>query len=120
MQKVFIRELALDCVIGADAEERDHLQRVVINLEMDCDLTPGIKTDRIEDTCDYRAINRRLLAALKDSQFYLIERMAEVVADICLEFPRVQRVIVTVDKPGALSCTQSAAVQLAKDRDGQL
>ena len=42
-------------------------------------------------------------------------RLAQNIAEICLEEPRVQRVTVSVDKPGALRFARSVAVEITRD-----
>ncbi len=43
---------------------------------------------------------------------WLVERLAERIADLCLDSPGVQRVRVRVDKPGALRFARSVAVEI--------
>jgi len=87
---------------------------VLINLVIACDLGPGAKTDDIHDTLDYRELNQRISVLVETSQYYLIESLAEAIAVLCLEDPRVQEVTVGVDKPGALRNARSVAVEITR------
>ncbi|MCH8199733.1 MAG: dihydroneopterin aldolase [Chloroflexi bacterium] len=82
----------------------------------DHDVFPG-ETDRIEDTVDYKTIKKELLAMVESSEAYLVERLAQQVAAIGLASPLVQRVDVTVDKPGALRFADSVAVEISRSRE---
>lgn len=113
---IYIRDLQAECIIGTMPEERDHSQRVVINLALSCDLSAAGESDALEDTVNYRDLKERILGLVKHSEFYLIERLAASVANICLEDKRVGAVTVSVDKPGALTGARSVAVEITRSR----
>ncbi len=47
----------------------------------------------------------------------MIEKLAEEIAKVCLDDSKVQKVDVTVDKPGALRYTRSVAVEIVRTRE---
>jgi len=116
MDRITIRDLEVHCIIGTNPEEREEEQRVVINVVMECDLAPAGASDRLEDTLNYRTLKRRIVSFAEQSRFFLIERLADRVAALCLEDERVAAVTVTVDKPGALSRARSVAVEIRRTR----
>ncbi len=116
LDKIHIRDLRLRCIIGVCEEERRGKQDVLINLTLHADLrTPG-RSDRIEDTVDYGAVEKRVIATVDQSSCLLVEHLAERIAQVCLDDPRVERVVVSVDKPGALPFARSVAVEITRDR----
>ncbi len=115
--RIYIRDLHGRCIIGIFPDERENKQDVCINLVLHADLRKAGETDRIEDTVDYKAIKKKVLDRVEASSFFLVERLAAEVASICLEDPRVRRVEVTVDKPGALRFARSVAVSIAREAD---
>lgn len=114
MDKIFIRDLALRCIIGIYPEERREKQDIVINVEMQCDLRKAGRSDDLKDTVDYKAIKKAILKLVEESGFLLIESLAENIADIALADDKVQQAIVTIDKPGALRFAKSSAVQITR------
>jgi len=48
-----------------------------------------------------------------------VEKLAQQIADCCLNAEGVQKVQVTVDKPGALRFARSVAVEIIRTKDGQ-
>lgn len=116
--RIHIRDLQARCIIGIYPEERANKQDVVVNLTLYADLSRASETDRFEDTIDYKAIKKAVLNAVEASSYYLIERLAGRIAEISLEDPRVRRVDVCVDKPGALRFARSVAVEITRERDG--
>jgi D-erythro-7,8-dihydroneopterin triphosphate epimerase len=113
--KIHIRDLALRCIIGLEPHERDHRQDVVINITLHADLRQPGQTDRIEDTVNYKTIKRKVVDLVENSSFLLVEKLAQRIADVCLAEPGVQRVEVTLDKPGALRFARSVAVEITRE-----
>lgn len=116
LDMIHIRDLQLRCIVGLYEEERRAKQDVVINITLYADYQMACKTDRIEDTVDYKALKKKVVELVEGSGFYLIERLAQSVADACFETAEVQRVEVTVDKPGALRYARSVAVEIIRER----
>jgi len=116
VDKIHIRDLHGRCTIGVFPEERREKQDVIVNITLEADLRTAGRTDRIDDTVDYKAIKNRVIAFVEQSACALIEALAQRIADLCLEDDRVQRVTVTVDKPGALRFARSAAVEIVRQR----
>lgn len=114
MDKIFIRDLALRCIIGLYPEERINKQDVIINVTMTTDLSAAGKSDDLNDTVDYKAIKLNILEFAENSSFNLIESLAEGIAQICLKDPKVQNTTVTIDKPGALRFCRSVAVEVTR------
>ena len=116
MDKIYIRDLALRCIIGIYPEERREKQDVIINVEMHCDLRAAGKSDDLHDTVDYKSIKKAILKLVESSHFQLIEALAENIAAIALADSKVSEVVVTVDKPGALRFAKSSAVEITRTR----
>lgn len=117
LDRIYIRDLHLRCIIGIYEEERREKQDIVINVTLYADLREAGRSDRIEDTVDYKAIKKRLISMVEQSCCFLVEHLAQRIAAVCLDDARVQRVVVTVDKPGALRFARSVAVEITRDRD---
>jgi D-erythro-7,8-dihydroneopterin triphosphate epimerase len=117
LDRIHIRDLGARCIIGIYDHERENKQDVVINICLYADLRRAGETDRIEDTVDYKSIKRKVLELVEGSAFYLVERLAQRIAETCLEAPAVRRVEVSVDKPGALRFARSVAVEIVRERE---
>jgi FolB domain-containing protein len=117
MDKILIKDLTARCIIGVNAEERREKQEVVINLSIFADLRKAGKSDKFEEAVDYRSIKKRLISEVENSSFYLIEALAQRVAEICLENPAIFQVQVTVEKPSALRFARSVGVEITRKRE---
>jgi D-erythro-7,8-dihydroneopterin triphosphate epimerase len=116
MDKIKIRDLSLRCIIGLNAEERREKQDVVINVVLYADLSQAGKSDDFKDTIDYKAVKLKILDLVENSSFYLVEALAENIADLCLEFIGVEQVEVSVEKPGALRFAKSVGVEISRNK----
>ena len=114
--RIYIRDLLVRCIIGINPDERKNKQDVLINLTLHSDLRKACMSDRIEDTVDYKKIKKQVVASVEVSSYYLVERMAESIAEICLSDIRVNRVDVLVEKPGALRFARSVGVEITRLR----
>jgi len=114
--RIHIRDLGARCILGVYPRERREKQEVLINVTLHTDLSKACASDRIEDTVDYKTVKKRILKMVGDSECFLVERLAQRVADLCLEDPLVTRAEVTIDKPAALRFARSVAVQIVRER----
>ncbi len=117
MDRILIRDLLARCIIGVRDEERLQKQDVLINLSVFLDLSAPGKSDRLEDSVDYSGLKKRILAHVEASQYFLVEALAESVAQICLQGPAVRRVKVRVEKPTPLRFARSVGVEIVRRRD---
>lgn len=116
MDRILIKDLLARCIIGVSEEERREKQDVVINVALTTDVRKAGRSDRFEDATDYRSIKKRIFSTVESSQCYLLEALAERIADICLENPAVEQVQVTVEKPSALRFARSVGVEITRGR----
>jgi len=84
---------------------------------MSFDLAAAAASDSIDDTLNYKSVAKRVLAFVEASRFQLVETLAERVAGLVLaEFP-VEKVRVTVHKPGAIRHSRDVGVIIERSRD---
>lgn len=116
--RVFIENLTIETVIGIFDWERDIKQAVSLDLEMDYDIRPAAATDQIVDTLDYKAVAKRLIRFVEQSEFQLVETLAERCAEIVLaEFP-VRRLKLKLSKPGAVRGSSAVGVIIERSSTG--
>jgi dihydroneopterin aldolase/D-erythro-7,8-dihydroneopterin triphosphate epimerase len=116
MDKIFIRDLLVRCVIGISPEERRERQDVLITVALSVDLSVAGKSDRLEDAVNYRPLKKRILAIAEASEYHLIEALAERVAAECLENRQIREVQVGVEKPSALRFARTVGVEIVRRR----
>ena len=118
MDKIFLTGLTVECVVGIWEWERQVKQTVVLDIEMAADIRRAAKSDRIDDTIDYKKVSKRLLSFVGDSQFQLVETLTERVAEIVVKEFHVPWVKVKLNKQGALRGSKDVGIiieRTAKD-----
>jgi dihydroneopterin aldolase len=113
---VFIEDLRIQTVIGVFDWEREITQTVSFDLEMAFDIRRAGETDQIADTLDYKAVAKRLIAFVENSEFQLVEALAEHCARIVLEEFPVKKVRLKLSKPGAVRGSSAVGVRIVRKR----
>ena len=116
MAIITIKNLRLRTMIGFQPWEKEKLQDVIINVELHYNADKAMQSDRVEDTVDYKTITKKIILAVEQASFHLLEKLAAVIVDIALEANNVESVKVEVDKPHALRFADSVAVSLTKNK----
>ncbi|HEV8339224.1 MAG TPA: dihydroneopterin aldolase [bacterium] len=116
--RIRIEDLLLRCIIGTNDWEREQKQDVLIRITLDVDTRAAGRSDRIEDTVNYRSLTKQVIEHVEGSSHFLVEALAQAIADVCLRDGRVVRVEVSVDKPGALRFARSVGVTITRARPG--
>ncbi|NNJ94778.1 MAG: dihydroneopterin aldolase [Halobacteria archaeon] len=118
MDIVFINDLRIETIIGIYDWERRVKQTISLDLEMAADIRAAAATDAIEDTLNYKAVAKRLIAFVGDSQYQLVETLAEKIADIVLTEFSVEWLKLTVHKPGAVRGSRDVGVIIERGSRG--
>ncbi|MFC1688817.1 dihydroneopterin aldolase [Pseudomonadota bacterium] len=114
--RVFVENLTVETVIGIFDWEREIRQAVSLDLEMEFDIRRAAETDSIEDTLDYKAVSKRLIRFIEQSEFQLVETLAEKCAAIVLdEFP-VAHLRLRLSKPGAVRGSSAVGVIIERSK----
>ncbi|SNB47776.1 dihydroneopterin aldolase [Geobacter sp. DSM 9736] len=112
-----IEKLLLRTVIGITPEERHNRQDVVISLALFVDTRSAGRSDDIGNApVNYRTLVKKIVPVVEGGEFNLVEKLAADIARLCLAEPGVERVRVSVDKPGALRFAKSVGVTIERGR----
>ena len=119
MDKVFIEGLEIEALIGIYDWERRIRQPLRFDLEMAFDNRRPAASDAIEDTLDYKAVSKRLIAFVSESGFGLVETLAERCAALVMEEFGVEHVRLKLSKPGAVRGATAVGVIIERTRSAQ-
>jgi dihydroneopterin aldolase len=114
--RIFLRGLTTECIIGFIDWERRVPQTVVIDLELPCDCARAAQHDSVADTVDYKTVAKRVLAWVAASEFQLVETLAHRLALLLLEEFPLQWVRISVNKPGAIRHSRDVGVRIERRR----
>jgi len=114
MDIVFIRDLQIETVIGIYDWERKVRQIVSLDIDMASDIKKAADSDNIDDTLSYKTVAKRLIAFVEQSDFELVEALAEKICEIILGEFNVPWVRLTLNKPGAVRGSKSVGVMIER------
>jgi dihydroneopterin aldolase len=102
MDIIYLHDLKIECIIGIWEWERRIKQTIILDLDMAADIRRAAATDHIDDTLNYKAVAKRLIDFVGNSQFQLVETLAEKVAETLLAEFELKWIRVRVNKKGAV------------------
>jgi len=114
--KIFLRGLEVECIIGFIDWERRVKQRIQIDLELPVDCTRAARSDDVVDTLDYKSVAKRVIAFVDASEFMLVETMAHRMAMVILEEFGIEWVRIWINKPGAIRGSRDVGVAIERNR----
>ncbi|NJN80356.1 MAG: dihydroneopterin aldolase [Anaerolineales bacterium] len=117
MDKIFIKDLLVRGIIGIRDWEREKPQDILINVTVFTDITQAAKSDSIDDCVDYSALAKQIQVHAESAARLTVEALANDLAKICLREKLVEKVIVKVEKPGAVRFAKSVGVEIERKRD---
>jgi dihydroneopterin aldolase len=114
MDIVFIRDLQIETVIGIYDWERKVRQIISLDIDMATDIQKAANSDNIDDTLSYKTVAKRLIAFVEQTEYELVEALAEQICAIILEEFEVPWVRLTLNKPGAVRGSKSVGVMIER------
>jgi len=114
MDIIFITELKIDTVIGIYDWERKVKQTIRIDLEMGTDIRKSAQSDVIDDTLNYKKVAKRLISYVENTEFELVETLAEKIADIVRTEFNVPWLRLRLAKPGAVRGAKDVGVLIER------
>ncbi len=99
--RIAIRGLRAHAHHGVYRREREQGQIFLVDAVLEVDTRPAAADDDLELTVNYAELAQRLHASLVHEPVDLLETLAQRLADVCLAYPLVAAVEITVHKPQA-------------------
>ncbi len=99
MDKILLQGLVFFGRHGCHAAERELGQKFSVDIEMGGDLALACASDDMNDTVDYIAVYNATRDIIEGESAFLLEHLAQKIADFCLSDKRVLDVRVRIRKP---------------------
>ena len=115
---IFIEGLEIETIIGVYEHERDIKQKVVLDIEMTIPESDAASSDDLRHTVDYDAVSKLVTSYVKDTQYQLIESLAEQVASLVLGAFATDSLKLKLSKPGAVKNAKSVGLIIQRSVDG--
>lgn len=116
MDTITIQGLVIECIIGCMAWEREVKQKISLDLSLDTDIKKAAGSDDVADCLNYAVICEDLTAFVSASSFYLLEALAERIAERVLNTYPCAALRLTVNKPAAVANAQQVGITITRSR----
>ena len=114
--KILIKDLLLQGILGLNQREREKKQDILINLQVFLNARTAGQSDDVADSLNYRTLTKEVIAYVESSAHFLVEALATAIARIAVVEFGAERVIVRVEKVGALQFASSVGVEIERSR----
>ena len=116
MDEIIVKNLLLRGIIGINPDERTKIQDILLNMIVYTDIRAAAAGDDIKKSVNYKSITKRIIKHVEASSNFLVEALASDIARIILSEFNVEKVFVSVEKPGALRFAESVGVRIVRVR----
>lgn len=114
MDILYIRNLKVDAIVGIFSWEKRIRQPIHLDLEIAIDIRQAAQTDDIHFALDYKTVSTRLTDYISQSEWHLIETLAEKVAALLMTEFGVSWLRLRLSKPAALPAADSVGLVIER------
>ncbi len=119
MGRVRLKNMVFYGYHGVAEQEKILGGRFEVDLSLDFDMTPAIKSDHLRDTISYEDLYKLVHNVVTNSKYYLIEALAgKIIQEVYQKFSP-EKVLVRIRKPSApvKGVLDTVEVELCRTRD---
>lgn len=117
MDKIFIRGLKVETIIGIYDWERTLLRPLIFDIELGFDTREAASSDRMRDSIDYAAVGQTVKDIALNLKPQLLETLAEKIARALFEQFPILSLRLVIDKPGAIPDVKGIGVEIDRRRE---
>lgn len=113
---ITIKDIAVTCILGVSEEERSHKQEILVSVLLRVDAKKDSQSDNVLDTVNYKDVYLNVIETVEKSQFHLLEALCGHLCLVCLQYPGVLNVTVSVTKPHRLPKAKGVTVEMEMEK----
>ena len=114
--QIFIEELLVKMSVGIYEHEKQNKQNVIINLTLDVETNKDRKLQSISDVVSYEHITNEIIKICQSNHYDLLEELAELIADFCLQDGKVHGISLELKKPDIIDHTKSVGIKIKRQK----
>ncbi|MBR1613525.1 MAG: dihydroneopterin aldolase [Succinivibrio sp.] len=114
MDKIFVKDLRVDCIIGILESERVKTQPLLVSMELEKDLKECAKTGDLDKSINYAALSERVKSYIIQRKALLLEELSEELCKLILKEFKPESVTIRLNKPEAVADAMATGVQITR------
>ncbi len=117
MDKVFIKGLEVDAVIGVFDWEKQVRQPLIFDLEMAWNIRVAAQTDDLMHALNYQAVAEFVERFVREQHFQLLESMLDRLADSLIKEFGMPWLSIQVEKPAVVPQARAVGLRIERGED---
>lgn len=113
---LFINQLSVDTSVGVFEWEHQVLQRVLIDVDAECDFSSAEVSDNIKDAISYADVSETIVAVCTSKHHQLLEHMAARICDALFDRYAISALTLSIAKPGAVLQAGSVGIKVKRQK----
>ena len=113
--QILIKDLVVEMSAGIYDHEKINTQRVIINVTLDVQSNKGKTLNSINDVISYEVIANQIQELAQAQHYDFLEELAEKIAMLCLQKPKVHNAKIRVEKPDIIKNAGSVGVEIIRN-----
>lgn len=114
--RIRICEITVDAIIGTLPHERHTPQKLIVSADLYGDFRAAGRTDDFNLTFDYSQAERMIFDFVSASSYQLLEALAEHLAEHLLTLPCLEKVSLSIRKPGAPQIARDIVLEIERSK----
>lgn len=112
MDKIMIKKIRCNALIGTLPQERIAPQMLLIDIELSVDLHKAGRSDELCDTVDYSLIEEKVVEIAQKSSFSLLEALNNAIGNMIMQDKRISSCRVEIFKASGSRCGDGVSVSM--------
>lgn len=114
--RVIIKDLEIDCIVGIRKRERTEKQKIYVTAEIYTNTKKAAKTGNIKDAVNYSIIRKKIKRLITNKKYLMLETMGEDIAKLVLKYNKVSQVDIFIKKPKALIMGKYTGILISRKK----
>jgi dihydroneopterin aldolase len=114
MDRIYLRDLEIEAVVGVYDWEQRLRRRLRFDIELAADTRVAAHSGEIGDTVDYEAVVNTVRAIVTREAHTLLESLAEEIAEALMTHFSTPWVRIGVGKPGAVAGVREVGIEIER------
>ncbi len=110
--QITIKRLRTKTIIGTKSSERKRKQPIIVDLVIWYDAQRAARSDKLAEALNYQELADHIKKEIEASRFYLLEKLADDVLKIVMQYKPVKKARVHIEKPDALPYAKSVSLEI--------
>ena len=112
MDKIFVNDLKVECIVGILPFEREKTQPLLVSMGLETSLEEAGRTGALNKSIDYALLSERVKSYIVERKAGLLEELAVELCDLIEKEFKPESVKISLNKPNAVADAKSVGIEI--------